>query len=146
MQPDGYIVLAGSDGRDTSVLARFDPAGVLDPVFGTNGVVRTRIGGSSEARSVVVQPDGKIVAAGTTWTGMPEPPHSAMALARYLPDGSLDPAFGSDGTVTAAIGSTSASASSLALQASTVVSLGSTRYTCQMATAAADVDNSGGRA
>src|SRR5437667_2120863 len=85
LQPDGYIVLAGSDGRDTSVLARFDPAGVLDPVFGTNGVVRTRIGGSSEARSVVVQPDGKIVAAGTTWTGMPEPPHSAMALARYLP-------------------------------------------------------------
>jgi uncharacterized delta-60 repeat protein len=118
LQPDGHIVLAGNDVGDRFVLARFDPAGALDPGFGTNGVVRTRIGhGSSEGRSVVVQPDGKIVAAGTTGTGIPEPPYSVMALARYLPDGSLDPAFGSGGTVTAAIGSTSASASSLALQA-----------------------------
>jgi uncharacterized delta-60 repeat protein len=117
LQPDGRIVLAGNDAGDRFVLARFDAAGSLDPSFGTNGVVRTRIGeGSSGASSVVVQPDGKIVAAGEAGTGRSEPPYRTIALARYLTDGSLDTAFGSSGTVTAAVGATSASASSLALQ------------------------------
>ena len=115
LQPDGYIVLAGSDNGAGFLLARFDSAGALDPGFGTNGVVRTRIGqGRSGANAVVVQPDGKIVAAGES--GIPDPPYSVIALARYLPDGSLDPAFGSGGTVTAAVGSRSVSTSSLALQ------------------------------
>ena len=119
VQPDGHIVLAGTDSGDGRfVLARFDPAGALDPGFGTNGVVRTldrpRLDRGEVCRRPVRRQDrGRRIDGDRS----PEPPYSVMALARYLPDGSLDPAFGSGGTVTAAIGSTSVSTSSLALQA-----------------------------
>jgi len=70
--------------------------GDLDHSFGSAGVVRTDFGGSDLANAVAVQPDGKIVAAGTTGT--------AFALARYNADGSLDTSFGSGGKVTTTIG------------------------------------------
>jgi len=67
--------------------------GDLDPSFGSNGYVTTSIGeyGGSPA-AVVLQPDGKIVVGGSDW--------NVFALVRYLPDGSLDPGFGSAGIVT----------------------------------------------
>jgi len=43
-----------------------------------------------------LQPNGKIVVGGSTYQG----DEVTAALARYLPDGSLDPVFGGDGTVT----------------------------------------------
>ena len=117
LQPDGQIVLAGTNHGDSFVLARFDPDGAIDLSFGTNGVVRTPFNYSAEARSVVVQPDGEIVAAGASSPGTPPGFWHEMALARYQPDGALDPAFGSHGTTTAAFGASSTSASSLALRA-----------------------------
>ncbi|MGH8566199.1 MAG: delta-60 repeat domain-containing protein [Gammaproteobacteria bacterium] len=42
-----------------------------------------------------VQPDGKLVAAGSLFAGRA----SGVALARYNPDGSLDRSFGGDGRV-----------------------------------------------
>ena len=87
VQPDGHIVLAGNDNGDGRfVLARFDSAGALDPGFGTNGVVRTLVGhGWTEAKSVVVQPDGKIVAAGSTGTASPDPPYSVWLSPAIFP-------------------------------------------------------------
>ena len=76
--------------------ANAQPA-VLDPAFGGgSGIVTTPIGTSAAADAVVLQPDGKIVAAGAAV----QPDDSqTFALARYQPNGSLDPAFGSGGIV-----------------------------------------------
>ena len=69
--------------------------GDLDPTFGVGGVVTTDIGPHDSVRAVVVQPDGKILAAGAAFT-------DSWALARYQPDGKLDPDFGVGGQVTTA--------------------------------------------
>jgi uncharacterized delta-60 repeat protein len=88
----GGIVAAGFIGSDFAV-ARYHPDGSLDSGFGTGGVVTTGFGDPfAEAHAVLVQADGKIVAAGHTAT-------AAFALARYNPDGSLDSGFGIGGVV-----------------------------------------------
>jgi uncharacterized delta-60 repeat protein len=70
--------------------------GALDPTFGTNGVVVTDLGSSSDtAINIVLQPDGKIIMAGSG---------SAPTIVRYNLDGTLDPTFGASGILTAAIG------------------------------------------
>ena len=73
-------------------LARYNPDGTLDHSFGGDGIVTTDLGTASDGISdVALQPDGKIVAVGST--------EQDAALARYNPDGTLDPTFGSSGTV-----------------------------------------------
>jgi uncharacterized delta-60 repeat protein len=96
VQPDGKIVVAGYaqvNAIDSDVtLARYNPDGTLDTSFSGDGIVTTSLGTQSdEARAVAIQPDGKIVVAGDT--------DQAFALARYLPDGTLDPSFDGDGKV-----------------------------------------------
>jgi uncharacterized delta-60 repeat protein len=82
--------------------------GVLDPTFGSAGVVTTAIGADAVAAAVAVYPnagtanDSKIVAAGNITR-----PNSNLyesALARYNTTGSLDTSFGSAGTATTALG------------------------------------------
>src|SRR5215510_12475221 len=72
------------------------PAGTLDASFGVGGLVTTDfLGGASAARVVAVQPHGKILAAVLAFiNGL-----SKYALARYNPDGWLDPSFGAGGIV-----------------------------------------------
>src|SRR5215813_1162295 len=75
-------------------------AGVLDPTFGAGGTVTTGFGNNTNtsARVLVIQPDGKLIAAGDS-----ENPATTSVgyydLARYNPDGSLDNTFGSKGEV-----------------------------------------------
>jgi uncharacterized delta-60 repeat protein len=84
----------------------------LDASFGTGGKVITNFGGDNDfAHSVVIQPDGKIVAAGTTTLNR----GIEFALARYNSDGTLDTTFGVGGIVTADFGITDV-AFSVALQ------------------------------
>jgi uncharacterized delta-60 repeat protein len=74
--------------------ATISSPGDLDPTFGAGGVVTTSIG---QALAMALQPDGKIVLAGL---GDSQPGLGwASVVARYLPDGSLDPSFGSGGSV-----------------------------------------------
>lgn len=68
-------------------LARYDAHGALDSSFGASGIVTTDFagdpyGGSDGANALAVQPDGKLVAAGTALTrsGLVD-----IALARFLP-------------------------------------------------------------
>jgi uncharacterized delta-60 repeat protein len=77
-------------------LARYLTDGTLDTSFGVDGKVVTTFSGFSDATSVVLQNDGKIVAAGQVEGG----DSYDFALARYRPDGSLDSGFGDDGLVT----------------------------------------------
>ena len=99
IQSDGSIVAAGnaysyngySNGNDFA-LARYLSSGILDPTFGAGrGVVitdtRYYATTGNAATGVVLQPDGRIVAAGGPY------------LIRYNFDGSLDASFGSSGVV-----------------------------------------------
>ena len=69
-------------------------AGQLDTTFGGDGKVTNNINGW--ARAVVIQADGKIVAAGSRNEFGDDP---MFALTRYNTDGSLDTTFGGDGKV-----------------------------------------------
>lgn len=100
IQADGGIVTVVSDYAGGFAVARYLPDGSLDPGFGGDGVVTTDFGGSGAARAVAVQPDGRIVAAGSAITST----GSDFAVARYLADGSLDTTFGGDGLVTTDFG------------------------------------------
>lgn len=113
-QADGAIVVVGGSRRFS--VARLRPDGRLDPSFGTDGVVTTSFGARSTGQpyvnapsAVAVQSDGRIVVGGRSCLN--------AALARYLPDGRPDPAFGTAGLVTAHLGSTDYSAfAQIALQ------------------------------
>ena len=113
LQPDGRIVVAGgtvSSGHVSFALARYAANGSLDPTFGTGGKVTTDFGHGEEAFALALQPDGKIVVAGGSSVG-----DSDFALARYSPNGTLDPTFGTGGKVTTDFGAADAGAH-LALQ------------------------------
>lgn len=74
--------------------------GDLDPTFGGTGTVVTPVtAGFDSAWGVVVQPDGKIVAAGQARSTTTD-----FALVRHNPDGTLDGTFGTGGIVTTPIG------------------------------------------
>jgi uncharacterized delta-60 repeat protein len=104
VQPDGKIVAAGScdSGLDMDFcLARYNADGSRDVDFdgpsGTaNGEFIEPIGASDDnLRSIAVQPDGKIIAAGRCFNGV----DSDFCLARYNANGSRDVDFdGPSGT------------------------------------------------
>jgi uncharacterized delta-60 repeat protein len=98
VQPDGKIVVAGGSSDGSFLLTRHMPDGTPDQSFGGgDGVVTTNMStGSDVAKDVLVQPDGKIVAAGVAGEGRRD---SSLALARYAPDGTLDDTFSTDGKV-----------------------------------------------
>lgn len=87
-------------------------AGALDPTFGTAGFVHTSINTDANITSVVVQPDGKIVAGGISSLNN----FTVFTLARYNANGSLDSTFGSGGKVSMPFGQFNAELSGLALQ------------------------------
>jgi uncharacterized delta-60 repeat protein len=102
IQADGKLVAAGVASQPGRVidfgLARYAQHGRLDKSFGTGGKVTTDFaGGSDVANALVVQADGKLVAAGTAKTSGT---NSDFALVRYNSDGTLDPTFGTGGKVT----------------------------------------------
>jgi uncharacterized delta-60 repeat protein len=109
IQPDGKILLAGDTiGAQDSftgfdiLLARLNADGTLDSTFGSGGAVITDSGFhlADFGKSVALQPNGKIVVAGRTGSSQVFGDTNAnFGLVRYLPDGSLDPTFGSGGLV-----------------------------------------------
>jgi uncharacterized delta-60 repeat protein len=117
---DGKVVVAGAafglNGKQIQDMAivRYNLDGSLDSSFGGSGEVTTSLGSSSGASDVLVQPDGKVVVAGSTGgTG------SNFALVRYNVDGSLDTSFGgrAKGKVTTDINSSNDYGWTMALQA-----------------------------
>lgn len=107
LQPDTKIVAVGAasiGGTAIFALARYHEDGSLDTSFGSGGIVTTDFGGADTANAGLVQPNGKIVAAGQTDASG----NDNFALARYNPDGSLDPSFGTNGLVTTNFGGTAA--------------------------------------
>jgi uncharacterized delta-60 repeat protein len=106
---DGQILLAGFASSGFSQV-RLNSNGSLDTSFGNQGVVTTAFPNKTGEPQVeiVVQPDGKIVLASAGWTtaskrGNYYVPY--LDLARYNADGSLDAAFGNQGTVVTSLSS-----------------------------------------
>lgn len=103
LQADGKILVGGvtaTSGTDNDfLLVRYLADGSLDTTFGTGGRVITSFGASTDRiQAILVQDDGKIVVGGdsdrgTTTSGVD------FALARYLPNGTLDAGFGTAGKV-----------------------------------------------
>jgi uncharacterized delta-60 repeat protein len=106
LQADGRVVVVGGrtdgpTGDSTDFLvARYTASGALDTSLSSDGWVTTDfLGGGDYAAAVAVQPDGKIVVAGSV-----SPPfegegegEGGVGLARYNADGSLDTSFSGDG-------------------------------------------------
>src|SRR5215203_2370097 len=91
VQPDGKIVVVGYEKPGNAVVLRLLPNGSLDPSFGSGGKTTTVIPtGFSEFRAVVMQPDGKIVAAGAAKGAA----NSDFLIGRFNSDGSPDGSFG----------------------------------------------------
>ena len=89
-------------------LARYTADGSLDTTFGaagkkSTGTVTTDLGAYDGIMGVVVQPDGKIVAAGAT-TSVSNGAQGQLALARYTSTGALDPTFGTNGFLISPLG------------------------------------------
>jgi uncharacterized delta-60 repeat protein len=86
IQPDGKILVATGSLLDSGLsmsVARLLTNGALDPSFGTGGKVAVPIGDATFANAIALQPDGKIVLAGTA--------DSDFAAVRLLGDpGSAD--------------------------------------------------------
>jgi uncharacterized delta-60 repeat protein len=106
IQPDGKIVVAGGafplfTFLGNFELVRYNPNGSLDTSFGNGGIVTTNFPQGSYAFDVALQPDGKIIAAGTVFVNF-DPGESSdtdFALARYNSDGTPDATFGNGGQV-----------------------------------------------
>lgn len=102
VQPDGKIVLAGyCDGLNSQdfCVARINSDGTLDVSFvGPNGngggKVVLDVGGNSDAiNAVAIQPDGKIIVAGSCYNGV----NSDFCIARLYPNGTRDSTFNGPG-------------------------------------------------
>ena len=99
VQADGKVVALRSNACDAgfvAALARYTSSGRLDHRFGTEG--RVEITSFRPSHDVIIDPDRKIIVAGSTFSPDASP---NLALARYLPDGRLDASFGSRGKVVA---------------------------------------------
>ena len=106
IQSDGKIVVAGGafplfTFLGNFELVRYNPNGSLDRSFGNGGIVTTTFPEGSYAFDVALQPDGKIIAAGTVFVDFNpgDISDTDFALARYNSDGSLDTTFGNGGTL-----------------------------------------------
>jgi len=113
-QPDGRIVLAGGDFvTKTTVVVRLLENGALDPSFGGDGIVNLTLGtDSSSAQAVSVQPDGRILIAGSAKGAV----DFDFMFARLNADGTPDLTFGGgDGSEIVPVGTEQDRAEALAL-------------------------------
>lgn len=86
--------------------------GDLDKSFSKGGMIRYPRP-RADISDIAIQSDGKIILAGSALAGS----HSAFALFRYKPNGSLDASFGADGKVITIFGDSRDFASAIAIQA-----------------------------
>jgi uncharacterized delta-60 repeat protein len=93
--PDGRAIAAGTTnagGTQDFVVVRLNADGTQDMTFNNNSGERLiNFGGTDSANAVAIQPDGKIVVAGTGG------PTSDFCYARLNPDGTPDTGFGGPG-------------------------------------------------
>ena len=95
IQNDGKIVVVGTrfGGPSDFAAVRLTASGSLDNTFGSGGKVVVDLnGGDDDCEAVALQPDGKIVLAGSTAVGSGN--DQDFAVVRLNSNGSLDSTFG----------------------------------------------------
>ncbi len=101
---DGKIVVASTD-HGSLVLARLNPDGSLDGSFGTGGVARTTVPGLLLSRTeLAIHADGGVVVGAESGGGYGYG-ETTVAVAKYTPQGSLDPAFNGGAALITSLGS-----------------------------------------
>lgn len=95
---EGRTVVGGyvfkSDWTTQLLVVRILSDGGFDPEFSEDGLDTLDLpGGESEARKILIQPDGRILLLSSTVAG-------SVHLIRYLSNGTLDPEFGNAGVTT----------------------------------------------
>src|SRR5689334_4970185 len=108
VQPDGKLVLAGSIDQDGTggevdfLVARLNPDGSFDQSFGSGGTATMSFpakGNTSDSASgVAIQPDGKIVVAGTSHDQSLG--DDRVAVGRFNANGTPDSSFNAPGVPT----------------------------------------------
>jgi uncharacterized delta-60 repeat protein len=123
LQADGKILVGGQiecPGLQLCFgIVRYNPNGSLDGTFGTSGVARATFPGSRcgcNLHDLAVQRDGRIVAVGWRFRGGDAQDDMLLAIARFLPDGRLDPSFSRDGRLSFDFGYGDDLGSSVAVQ------------------------------
>ena len=98
VRPDGRVTLTGMSFNDFDIgfsgptVAQYDDAGVLDPSWAGDGIVRIdAVGENWFAEASVLQPDGRLLVAGSAYPD--------LLVLRFDEHGVLDPAFGDGGFV-----------------------------------------------
>ncbi len=116
IQANGQMITAGSGDNGCFIVERYNADGSLDDKFGTNGIVVTPIGrgAMNYVNGLALQADGSIIQAGTAIVNSQG--DTGFALVRYMPDGSLDTSFGTNGIVLTNLGSTTTAAYGIAVQ------------------------------
>jgi uncharacterized delta-60 repeat protein len=118
IQPDGKIVLGGrclqSGGTIYNVCTlRLNPDGTRDASFGSNGQFLDSVSrGRDRSYAIAVQPDGKIVLAGSCLVSLSDD----FCAWRLTTNGLLDVSFGSGGTAAVDLGSENDIANAAAIQ------------------------------
>jgi uncharacterized delta-60 repeat protein len=100
LQADAKILLLVSSsvkaGDKKTVLYRLLPDGDFDLEFGGQGFIDVRFDDQlSQGQAVAISADGKILVGGNV--ERKDPDQLSAAVARYFPDGRLDPSFGRSG-------------------------------------------------
>ena len=97
IQPDALVVVAGyytSPTSTDSVLLRYATDGRLDTSFSGDGIATHAFSpDTDEALALALAPDGRIVISGCIRNGAP----NDFLIGRFMPDGSPDASFGTNG-------------------------------------------------
>jgi uncharacterized delta-60 repeat protein len=110
IQSDGKLLFGGYV-KKAFALGRMSASGRLDTSFADGGIVETAVAARSlGVATIALQPDGKILVAGSAGLG----PNLDFVVARYGVTGGLDASFGSTGVARASFG-TDAAPSSIAV-------------------------------
>jgi len=106
VQTDGKILVAGTTAvpapgpggsSEVPMVFRLDSAGKLDPAFGASGAALLNPNFISAPSALAVQPDGKIVLAGTTPAQEASGGSTGFGVVRLDAAGKLDTSFGGSG-------------------------------------------------
>ena len=122
------LLVAGSASRQgfsDFALARYRSDGSLDATFGTGGTVTTNVGLDDVVRALIVQADGKVVAAGVTRDFLTYPFVTSFAVVRYQANGTVDTSFGVNGTAIVDLGGERTEVTALVAQRDKLVVAGS---------------------
>jgi uncharacterized delta-60 repeat protein len=103
LQPDGKIILGGAADNGANydfALIRYTSSGALDTSFNGTGILMSPISaGTDYGYYLALQPDGKIILAGSANFGT-----NSFTVARYTSSGALDTSFNTTGFISTPIG------------------------------------------